>query len=306
MILVDTPRWPAHGTVYGHLVSDASLWELHDFALTLGLDPRGFDHDHYDLAVDRWEPALAQGATLLDERDLVLRLRTGGLRVLPADHAPRRRRARARVSTVAEELLAGWGAGPHLVTAAVDALVEAHTEPARRYHDLRHVDEMLRHLETLAQADGLKTAPVAERLTAIFHDVVYKGRAGEDERASAWWAVETLGAVGAPADLVREVEGLVLLTVDHRPAPGDAAGARVSDADMAILASVPGRYHVSVRDIRLEYAHVSPQDWRSGRGHVLDTFLAQDRIFHTEHGHGVWEERARGNLANERAHPGWP
>lgn len=306
MILVDTPRWPAHGTVYGHLVSDESLWELHDFAHALGLDPRAFDHDHYDLAEDRWQPALAQGALLLDERELVVRLRTGGLRVLPADHAPRRRRARARVAEVANGLLSGWGAAPGQVADVVHSLLEAHTQPGRRYHDLRHVDEMLRHLETLARADGLASAPVAEQLAAVFHDVVYEGRHGEDERASAGWAVDALRRAGAPAALVQEVERLVLLTAGHRPAPDDPAGARVSDADMAILASVPGRYHVSVRDIRLEYARVSPADWRAGRRAVLDGFLAQPCIFHTAHGHAVWEERARANVADERAHPGWP
>ena len=47
MILIDPPAWPAHGTHFGHLVSDASLDELHAFARRTGLPHRGFDHDHY-------------------------------------------------------------------------------------------------------------------------------------------------------------------------------------------------------------------------------------------------------------------
>ena len=31
-VLIDPPAWPAHGTVFSHLVSDASLEELHAFA----------------------------------------------------------------------------------------------------------------------------------------------------------------------------------------------------------------------------------------------------------------------------------
>ena len=31
-ILVDEPLWPNHGTMWAHLVSDASLDELHAFA----------------------------------------------------------------------------------------------------------------------------------------------------------------------------------------------------------------------------------------------------------------------------------
>ncbi|MGO2004190.1 DUF4031 domain-containing protein, partial [Arthrobacter rhombi] len=31
-ILIDPPLWPAHGTVFSHLVSDVSVEELHAFA----------------------------------------------------------------------------------------------------------------------------------------------------------------------------------------------------------------------------------------------------------------------------------
>ena len=42
VILVDPPRWPAHGTVFCHLVSDASLDELHAFADDQGVPTRAF------------------------------------------------------------------------------------------------------------------------------------------------------------------------------------------------------------------------------------------------------------------------
>ena len=39
-VFADTPRWPRHGTVWGHLVSDRSLEELHEAAARAGLaDP---------------------------------------------------------------------------------------------------------------------------------------------------------------------------------------------------------------------------------------------------------------------------
>ena len=37
MILIDEPVWPAHGTLWGHVVSDRSLEELHAFARVAGL-----------------------------------------------------------------------------------------------------------------------------------------------------------------------------------------------------------------------------------------------------------------------------
>jgi hypothetical protein len=54
-ILVDRPRWPAHGTRFAHLVSDASLEELHAFEATLALPRRlRFHNDHYDVPERSW------------------------------------------------------------------------------------------------------------------------------------------------------------------------------------------------------------------------------------------------------------
>ena len=80
MILVDEPRWPAHGRLWSHLVSDASYDELHAFAERLGAPRRAFDRDHYDIPDTRFRSALELGATLLPSRELVARLRAAGLR----------------------------------------------------------------------------------------------------------------------------------------------------------------------------------------------------------------------------------
>lgn len=80
MILVDRPLWPAHGRRFAHLVSDESFDELHAFAAALGLPRRAFHRDHYDLPGERWDDAIAAGATEVDARELVRRLRSAGLR----------------------------------------------------------------------------------------------------------------------------------------------------------------------------------------------------------------------------------
>lgn len=86
MILVDAPLWPAHGRRFAHLISDESTAELHAFAEALGLPARAFHRDHYDLPDTWWDDAVAAGATPVDPRELVRRLRESGLR------APRARR----------------------------------------------------------------------------------------------------------------------------------------------------------------------------------------------------------------------
>ncbi|MFD1722215.1 DUF4031 domain-containing protein [Amnibacterium endophyticum] len=84
-VLVDTPMWPAHGRLWAHLVSDASLDELHAFARRAGLPPRGFDRDHYDVPAERVPDLVAQGAEAVSAGELTRRLIASGLRVRARD-----------------------------------------------------------------------------------------------------------------------------------------------------------------------------------------------------------------------------
>jgi hypothetical protein len=90
-VLIDQPRWPAHDTLWSHLVSDNSLDELHAFAGLMGIPRRGFDLDHYDVPAHRYDDLVAAGAEPVTIRELVERLSASGLRV-----SQRERRAGAR------------------------------------------------------------------------------------------------------------------------------------------------------------------------------------------------------------------
>ncbi|MEI6693457.1 MAG: DUF4031 domain-containing protein [Actinomycetes bacterium] len=79
-ILVDPPKWPAHGQLWAHLVSDESLDELHSFARALGIPERGFDRDHYDVPESKLDDIVAAGAQLVTSKALVQRLIAAGLR----------------------------------------------------------------------------------------------------------------------------------------------------------------------------------------------------------------------------------
>lgn len=79
-VLIDPPAWPGHGRLWSHLVSDASLAELHAFAAALGVPERGFERDHYDIPERLYQAALAAGAEPVSSRVLVARLTAAGLR----------------------------------------------------------------------------------------------------------------------------------------------------------------------------------------------------------------------------------
>jgi hypothetical protein len=84
-VLIDQPTWPAHGTLWSHLVSDASLQELHAFAGRAGVPRRAFDLDHYDVPAARYDELVALGAQPVSMREFIERLRDSGLRVRAVD-----------------------------------------------------------------------------------------------------------------------------------------------------------------------------------------------------------------------------
>ena len=79
-ILVDQAIWPWRGHRWAHLVSDESYDELHAFADQLGIPRGAFQGDHYDVPSWIRDEAIALGATEVDSRELVRRLRAAGLR----------------------------------------------------------------------------------------------------------------------------------------------------------------------------------------------------------------------------------
>ena len=68
-VLIDTPLWPKHGTVWSHLVSDRSVAELRAFAERNGVPPRAFDLDHYDVPIERYDELVAAGAEPVTPRE---------------------------------------------------------------------------------------------------------------------------------------------------------------------------------------------------------------------------------------------
>ena len=176
-------------------------------------------------------------------------------------------------------------------------LLAAYAEPTRGYHDTRHLAEVLDRLDELAGA-GASFERLPVELAAWFHDAVYDGRPGAEER-SAHWAEEVLAA-HEPRQ-VAEVTRLVRLTETHRPAADDRNGCALSDADLAILAAPPERYAEYVADVRREYAHVPDGDFRAGRAAVLIDLFDRPHLFHTAHARTHWEPGARANVEAELA-----
>jgi predicted metal-dependent HD superfamily phosphohydrolase len=179
-----------------------------------------------------------------------------------------------------------------------DELAAAYAEPRRGYHDTRHLTEVLQRIDELLDADDFGVDRTTVRLAAWFHDGVYDGRPGAEER-SAQWAEQSLPAVGVTPDRVAEVTRLVRMTEHHRPAEDDHSGAVLSDADLGILAADPQRYADYTSAVRREYAHVPDRAFAEGRSAILRDLLAKATLFHTAYAREHWEAPARANVAAE-------
>ena len=301
-IFIDPPVWPAHGTVFSHLISDTSLAELHDFAAKTGISPRAFDADHYDVPAYRYEGLVRAGAREVSGSQLTRILIDSGLRV-PLRERPNK--IRPRLMRAWDSLLPGH-------TALGEDLLERYEQPHRKYHTSVHLSEMLTALKTLYEQHHTAT-PRAVLLAAWFHDAVYEANPGEDEAASADLARTTLTPLASTGSLTnREVTAiahLIELTASHQLADGieeytsgaltRADAAFFLDADLAILAADSPRYTRYVAGVRAEYAHYTPDAFTRGRAAILQGFLNRTTIYASDTAHLLWDAPARLNLRTE-------
>lgn len=301
-IFIDPPVWPAHGTVFSHLISDTSLAELHDFAAKNGISPRAFDADHYDVPAYRYEGLVRAGAREVSGSQLTRILIDSGLRV-PLRERPNK--IRPRLMRAWESLLPGH-------TALGEDLLERYEQPHRKYHTSVHLSEMLTALKTLYEQHHTAT-PRAVLLAAWFHDAVYQANPGEDEAASADLARTALTPLASTGSLTnREVTAiahLIELTASHQLADGieeytsgaltRADAAFFLDADLAILAADSPRYTRYVAGVRAEYAHYAPDAFTRGRAAILQGFLNRTAIYASDTAHLLWDAPARLNLRTE-------
>lgn len=84
-ILIDEARWRHRGRLWCHLASDSSLDELHEFADANDIPRRGFHGDHYDIPEEYRDGLIAAGASVVESRELIRRLKAGGLRLSPGE-----------------------------------------------------------------------------------------------------------------------------------------------------------------------------------------------------------------------------
>ncbi len=182
------------------------------------------------------------------------------------------------------------------------AVVQAYATPPRAYHSFSHVQEVLKHLETVALGPGWRS-PSEVHLAALFHDAVYVAGRKDNEANSAALARLAISTWLPPAAVDADrVAHLILLTARHGsldPAAflADPDAAHFLDCDMAILGASPDAFDAYDDAIVAEFAPVTLGPlYRFGRRRFLSRLLETDRIFLSDFFHARLDAQARSNL----------
>ena len=185
------------------------------------------------------------------------------------------------------------------------ALQAAYAMPARAYHNLDHVQELLGHYATVAAGEGW-LQPAEVYLAVLYHDAVYRPGARDNESRSATLARRHIAQwlPDAGIDAAR-VANLIRLTAHHGKlsisdladdrAPLDAC--HFLDCDMAILGAEPAKFDQYGRAIAAEFQGVIP-GWlfELRRRIFLEDLLERDRIYLSDSFHLRLDAPARANL----------
>lgn len=187
-------------------------------------------------------------------------------------------------------LLSEWSADTNSADQAFDEIVEHYTEPSRYYHNLEHIQSMLKTVETLSP-HALK--PNEVKLATWLHDVIYDSKAADNEERSAAFAEELCIRLSIPDG--RSIASLIIKTKTHDA--GDDIDAQILlDADLAILGAGSTDYQSYREKIRREYAWVPESEYRPARRRILLQFLMRPRIYYRLI---ELEIRARANITAE-------
>ncbi|MEO8161032.1 MAG: DUF2007 domain-containing protein [Arenimonas sp.] len=178
-----------------------------------------------------------------------------------------------------------------------DRLLQAWSEPHRRYHTMHHLHDCI----ALAEL-GLHLAehPSEVEIALWFHDAVYELKANDNELRSALWSAQALAEAGVEVGVRERVHALVMATCHEAPAVSPDAKLLV-DVDLAILGAQRERFDEYEMQVRQEYSWVPAPLFRHKRREILAGFLARPAIYATTWLRELREAQARENLSRSLA-----
>lgn len=183
-------------------------------------------------------------------------------------------------------------------------ILDAYSEPQRRYHNLSHIYAMILNYRHFQQE---LTYPKTVLFAIFFHDMVYDPQSPDNEEESVKLFESCASDLGVDSEVISETSAMIRLTASgHRTAEHDSDTpfrARdihyFLDFDLAILGSNPVEYTIYAKQIREEYSHVPDEEFCGRRADILGKFLERKHVFASREFRQFAEKRARENVERE-------
>ncbi len=182
--------------------------------------------------------------------------------------------------------------GFHSNETTYNALIKAYSEKHRHYHNLKHLNAVLMHLDSCL---SISQNPTNVEVALWFHDAIYNPYSSSNETNSAQWAADFLTKNDADSKTINNITELILATL-HTTKPSNQDQYLIIDIDLTILGSNEATYRQFEKDIRKEYKWIPSFIYRKKRKEVLTNFLNKDRIYHHEVFFNQFESQARKNI----------
>lgn len=172
-----------------------------------------------------------------------------------------------------------------------------YTSEDRWYHGTKHIYTCL---YDLFQADYSYQRETTTAFWALlFHDVVYDTTRTDNEERSADAAYHLLTELGIQStEQAEEVRSCILATKHGSLNPGRplrTSAKLTCDIDLISLAN-PNFMRVLVGDIRLEWPHLTDEEFYLGNREFLSKLLERPSIYQLSHYQNLYEDRARKNI----------
>ncbi len=170
-----------------------------------------------------------------------------------------------------------------------------YANPARAYHDLRHIESCLKLFDRVRLLVDDKDAV---EFAVWMHDSVYIAERPDNEARSADAAGMVAGLLGCSPVFAETVRGLIAVT-RHNVTPGRGDESMMADIDLSILGADAVEYEEYRRAIRQEFSFATDEQFMIGRIAFLERMLDRRTIFWTPMFQNEYEWRARANLESE-------
>lgn len=194
-----------------------------------------------------------------------------------------------------EQLCLPFSENHNVINTLWNEIEKRYSEKGRCYHNLLHLENMFKELETIREKISNFTVV---SFSIFYHDIVYNATSKSNEEKSALLTETRLAELNLNNDLINAVSTQILATKFHQKSEDEDTN-YLLDADLSILGKDLESYLAYTQMIRKEYSIYPDLLYKPGRKKVLKHFLELNSIFKTDYFKEKYEVRAKENISTE-------